>query len=87
MNATYTAREIEIASEVLKLAMQELTIGQRMELGKVDYPTLAEEVVKFFAKQPTAWHLESEENLLAGTSKQFKSLYKFGVITIEIEVG
>jgi len=84
MNATYTAQDIEIASAALKLGVATLTIGQRMELGKVDYPVISREVVEFFAKDRTIRDLQSEDTLLAGTSKQLKSLRKFGIVTIEI---
>lgn len=84
MNATYTAQDIEIASAAMKLSVANLTIGQRMKLGKVDYPAISREFLDFVTKPRMTRDYRSEKALFAGTSEQFKVLRKFGLITIEI---
>lgn len=80
--ARYTDQEVQLVTTVMKTAIATLTVGQRMELGTVDYSKLSVEILDFFAA--SSHDFTSEATLLAGTSDQFKALYKFGFITIEL---
>lgn len=79
--ARYTNQEVQLVTTVMKTSIATLTVGQRMELGTVDYPKLSVEILDFFA---SSHDFSSESTMLSGTSDQFKALYKFGFITVEL---
>lgn len=81
MDATYTNSELVAFTAALRLGTKEqLTVGQRMDLGSFDSKVIAKEVLDFLAKDyPT---IEAVEAAAATTSKQFRKLVEFGILTL-----